>query len=240
MEKIPAFISIGFILTTALTIYFFYRAANYSKTVLWIIGSWLVIQAVIVLTGFYTETKTVPPRFIVAILPPLAAIGIMFSLRKGRSFIQSLDLKWLTILHVVRIPVELVLFGLFVYKLVPVEMTFEGLNADILSGLTAPFIYYLVFHRKRKSNKFFLAWNIVCLGLLVNIVTIAILSAPLAFQQMAFEQPNVGVFLFPFIWLPAIIVPLVLISHLVCIYRLIVKQNEVNKGTAVERIKYAA
>ena len=239
MEKIPALISIGFILTTALTIYFFYRAANYSRTILWIIGSWLVLQAAIVFTGFYTETRTVPPRFIVAILPPLAAIAIMFSSRKGRSFIQSLDLKWLTILHVVRIPVELVLFGLFVYKLVPVEMTFEGLNADILSGLTAPVIYYLLFYRKRKVRKFFLAWNIFCLVLLINIVTIAILSAPLPFQQIGFDQPNVGVFLFPFIWLPALIVPLVLFSHLVCIYQL-VRQKKLNKGTAVANLKYAA
>jgi uncharacterized membrane protein YozB (DUF420 family) len=239
MEKIPALISIGFILTTALTIYFFSRAANHSKKVLWIIGSWLVFQAALALTGFYTETRTVPPRFIVAILPPLAAIAIMFSFKKGRSFIQSLDLKWLTILHVVRIPVELVLFGLFVYKLVPVQMTFEGLNADILSGLTAPVIYYLLFYRKRKFHQFFLVWNILCLVLLINIVTIAILSAPLPFQQMGFDQPNVGVFLFPFIWLPSIIVPLVLFSHLVCIYRL-VRKKKLSKGTAVENIKYAA
>jgi hypothetical protein len=73
----------------------------------------------------------------------------------------------------------------------------------------------------------------------VNIVTIAILSAPLPFQQMGFDQPNVGVFLFPFIWLPALIVPLVLFSHLVCIYQL-VRQKELNNRTAMERIKYAA
>jgi hypothetical protein len=49
---------------------------------------------------------------------------------------------------------------------------------------------------------------------LANIVIIAILSAPTPMQKFGFEQPNVGVVYFPFIWLPTIIVPIVLFAHL--------------------------
>jgi len=63
-------------------------------------------------------------------------------------------------------------------------------------------------------------WNVICLGLLFNIVINAILSAPTIFQAQAFDQPNIGVFYFPFVWLPCFIVPAVLFSHLVCLKKL--------------------
>ncbi|HVF96549.1 MAG TPA: hypothetical protein VM871_04480, partial [Flavisolibacter sp.] len=37
----------------------------------------------------------------------------------------------------------------------------------------------------------------------------------------AFDQPNIAVLYFPFIWLPSFIVPVVLLSHLVCIRQLL-------------------
>jgi hypothetical protein len=40
-------------------------------------------------------------------------------------------------------------------------------------------------------------------------------------QQIAFDQPNIGVMYFPFVWLPACIVPLVLLSHLASLYQLV-------------------
>jgi hypothetical protein len=61
---------------------------------------------------------------------------------------------------------------------------------------------------------------VICLGLLINIVSNAILSAPFPFQQFAFDQPNIAVLYFPFIWLPCCVVPLVLLSHLAAIRQL--------------------
>jgi hypothetical protein len=49
----------------------------------------------------------------------------------------------------------------------------------------------------------------------------AILSAPGLFQTRAFDQPNVGVLYFPFVWLPGFIVPAVLLSHLVVLTKLL-------------------
>jgi ABC-type antimicrobial peptide transport system permease subunit len=91
---------------------------------------------------------------------------------------------------------------------------------DILSGLTAPLILWLGF-RKGKTNRIILiVWNILALGLLINIVTTAILSLPFPIQQIAFEQPNRAVLYFPFIWLPTVVVPLVLFSHLISLWQL--------------------
>jgi hypothetical protein len=214
MENLPSYISIVFGLTTILTTLIFYKAAGNSKPVLLVILIWLAVQALIASSGFYTVTDTTPPRFLLLVLPPLLGITGLFMSPKGRKFIDGLDLKSLTILHTIRIPVELVLFYLFTYKAVPELMTFEGRNFDILSGITAPVIFYFAFIRKQFDRKVLLIWNVICLGLLVNIVSNAILSAPFPFQQFAFDQPNIAVLYFPFIWLPCCVVPLVLLSHL--------------------------
>ncbi len=227
MEQIPNYLNIFFGLTTLFTIGIFYWAANQSKFTLIILLSWLILQFIIGITGFYTITEGFPPRFLLLILPPFIFIIGLFSTTKGLLFVDRLNIRTLTMLHVVRIPVEFVLYGLYVYKTVPELMTFEGRNYDIISGLTAPIIYYLGFVKKQLNTKILLIWNFICLGLLFNIVVHAVLSAPFPFQLFAFEQPNIAVLYVPFNWLPSCIVPLVFLSHLASI-RLLFN----NKGNA--------
>jgi hypothetical protein len=103
----------------------------------------------------------------------------------------------------------------------PQLMTIEGRNFDILSGVSAPFVYYFAFVKNKLGPKILTAWNFVCLTILVFTVINAVLSVPTLFQQFAFDQPSVAVLYFPFIWLPGIIVPLIYFSHLVCIRKLL-------------------
>lgn len=226
MVNVPVYVGIIFGCTTLLTTFLFYNAAGNSRITLLVIFLWLALQAVISFSGFYTLTTVMPPRFLLLVLPPLLTILLLFLTPRGRKYLDGLNLKFLTIIHVIRIPVELVLFVLFVHRAVPQLMTFEGWNFDILSGLTAPVFYYLYFVRKKISRNVMLAWHMVCLGLLINIVVIAVMSAPFPFQQLAFNQPNIAVLYFPFVWLPCCVVPLVLLSHLASIRKLIRKNNK--------------
>jgi len=136
-------------------------------------------------------------------------------------------LKTLTLMHSIRIPVEITLFFVYSAGLIPVLMTFEGNNFDIISGLTAPIMFYLVFILKKLNRLALLIWNLLCMGLLINVLGIAILSAQTPFQKLAFDQPNIGVTFFPFIWLPCVVVPIVLIGHLSAIRQLL-KINRIN------------
>ena len=221
MENIPAFIQVAFVAITLLTCVFYYLASGRQHFFVYLAVLWLLLQGYVASTGFYTVTDTLPPRFVLLIGPPLFLIAALFILKNGRVYIDSLDAKYLTLLHVVRVPVELVLFCLFTYKTIPQIMTFEGSNLDILSGITAIPVYYFGYVKKKLSRTVLILWNIICLGLLINIVSIAVLSAPFPFQQLAFEQPNVAVLYFPFIWLPCCVVPLVLFSHLAVIRQLL-------------------
>lgn len=215
MEDVPLFIPLIFGATTLMTLFLFYKGAHKDKTTLLVLAVWWIVQTVLGLLGFYTVLDTTPPRFLLLILPPLLLIALLFATPKGRTYIDGLDSKTLTLLHTIRIPVELVLFWLFLEGTLPELMTFEGRNFDILAGLSAPLVYYFGFVKKKLSPAIMILWNLIALGLLINIVVNAILSAPLPFQQFAFDQPNIAVLHFPYNWLPACVVPLVLFSHLV-------------------------
>lgn len=221
LDTVPAYVSLAFLATTLLTIWLFFRATNHSKQTLILLVSWAILQSIAALNGLYLDTSAIPPRILLSILPVFIFIGILFNSQKGKAFIDSLSIEKLTLLHIIRVPVEIVLYWLFLHKAIPELMTFEGRNFDILAGITAPIIYYFVFVNKTLSHKILLGWNIVCLLLLINIVVNALLASPVPFQQFAFEQPNIAILYFPYNLLPSVVVPLVLFSHLVVIRRLL-------------------
>lgn len=229
--KIPLYISIVFIITTLLTLFLFYRIISYSteantkknsNKILLILIIWLIIQAVLSVLGIYnTNTHLIPPKILLfGVLPIIITMVLLFSTKFGKQFIDGLPLKEIIYLNSVRIPVELVLYWLFLCKAVPQIMTFEGNNFDILAGITAPIIAYYGFTKNRISKKIILVWNFISLALLLNIIVIALLSAPSPFQKISFEQPNIAILNFPFSWLPSFIVPIVLLGHLIAIRKL--------------------
>ena len=226
LEQVPAYVGILFMITTLITILIFVAAANNSKTILFLLLAWIGLQSIPALYLFYTYTYSVPPRFILLIAPPFLLILLLFLIPSGKKFIDNLSTETLTWLHTVRIPVEIGLWFLFINGVVSELMTFEGRNFDILAGITAPIIAILSFRKKIIGKTGLLIWNFICLGLVLNIVTIAIFSVPTPFQQWGFEQPNIAVMYFPFIWLPCCVVPLVIFSHLAAIRQLLL--NKIN------------
>jgi hypothetical protein len=231
IENLPGYVSILFILTTFLTVGIFLHAVKRgdfnsaaAKILSFLLPFWLIFQAGLAFTGFYLKTDSLPPRLpFFAILPALLLIIALFIFAR-KDFIQRLPLKILTILHVIRIPVEMVLLWLFQAGQIPQLMTFEGRNFDILSGFTAHLIYWLAF-RGDTNRLLLIIWNFMALGLLINIVANAFLSFPFSFQQFAFDQPNRAVLYFPFVWLPSVIVPVVLFCHLASLWQLFSKDS---------------
>ena len=222
MENVPVYISLFFVLTTIFAADMLFKAANYNRLLIIITLIWLILQAFISISGFYTVTSGTPPRFALLLMPPVIFVVILFFSNTGRQTIDIFNLKTLTLLQTVRIPVELTLYWLYLHKAVPQVMTFEGRNFDILCGLTVPLIYYFGYINNRLGKRIILAWNIVCLLLLANIIVLALLSGPFVFQMFGFGQPNIALFYFPFIWLPCFIVPAVLFAHLAAIRKILI------------------
>ena len=237
IPNLPLFVSIFFGLAAIVTLVLFYLAVKKSKNsstqnkaVYVLLGMilWLIVQAILTLKNVYsTNTDVFPPKIILlGVLPAAIIILGLFVTAAGRKFIDGLPLQLLTYLNVVRIPVELTLFWLFLNRAVPELMTFEGHNFDILAGISAPFVAYFGFTKKVLSQNLILIWNFVCLALLINIVVLALLSAQTPIQQFGFDQPNVAIVFFPFSWLPTFIVPVVLFGHLASIRQLLKQKFE--------------
>jgi hypothetical protein len=219
MSHLPLPIIVFFLLTALLALLAFGKAVRGSKTA--VVGSivWMCVQSAVALSGFYLVTNALPPHLLLAIAPPLLVIAGLFSTAAGRRFLDGMDLKWCVLLHSVRILVELNLYWLFLYRQVPALMTFEAGNLDILAGLTAPLIWW-AFSRGHIGRRGLLLWNSICLLSVLNAFARAMLSAPFRFQRFAFDQPTIAILSFPFILLPAFIVPAALLCHLVVFRKL--------------------
>jgi len=227
MEGLPAYVSPFFIATTFLTVGFLFYAVKQAgtdslpaKLLLFLIAFWLVFQASLALGGFFQVASAMPPRIFAYAAFPALLTAILFVVFFPRTLIDRLPLRTLTLLHVIRVPVEITLLWLFRSGQIPQAMTFEGRNLDILSGLSAPLIYFLAFRKRSPNRPLLIVWNIVALLLLANIVMIAVLTFPSPLQAMALDQPNRAVMYFPFNWLPAVVVPIVFFSHIASLRKL--------------------
>ncbi len=211
----------AFVIITITTALLFYLASHKNKKALTVIMIYMLAQGLLSYFGFYNTHPVNPLKIPVVIAPSFVLLFYILLSSRGKKFIETLNLKTLTLLHTIRIPVELVLFLLYTQKAIPEIMTFAGRNFDILAGITAPMVYYLAFVKNKIGPKALLVWNVISLGLLINIIIHAVLSMELPIQQFGFDQPNKAILTFPYNWLATIVVPIVFFSHCATIQRLL-------------------
>lgn len=201
-------LSFSFILLSLLSLILFYFGTGKDKRLFSFFAIWQLIIGSVALTGFFEKHPLSLPAVMFGTI-----VLTIYILRKIKY--QKPSISLLLSIHILRIPVELILFILFLNGKIPKLMTFEGWNFDIISGITALILLlYVLFSRKSIPKIVLQLWNFMGLILLFTIVTLAILSAPLPIQQFAFDQPNIAVLSFPYCHLATCVVPIVLMSHI--------------------------
>ncbi|MHA5244629.1 hypothetical protein, partial [Escherichia coli] len=130
------------------------------------------------LSGLLSDFAAMPPRMLLIVLPPLVFFLVLLRARQFNGLTEQFNIFWLVYAQSFRILMEFILWLLYRYNVIPVQMTFEGRNFDILIGITAPFIAYYCFVKKTWPLKVALIWNFAGIALLLNIVSIALLSTP--------------------------------------------------------------
>jgi hypothetical protein len=189
--------------------------------------AWGIFVTVCSLSGIMSDFSKFPFNFMPIIAIPLIATIIILTSKKLSEILQQIPVANLIRLQSFRFFVELLLWSLFTINLVPVQMTFEGRNFDILAGITAPFIAWLAANQKI-SRTALIFWNLICLGLLINIVGIAILSTPSPWRIFMNEPANTIVTVFPVSLLPGFLVPLAYVLHLFSLKQLFLKSEPAN------------
>lgn len=228
MDDIPLHVKIIFIGCIIAAFSFLYFAvkqtgkkSNLPTIFLTLLCIWLFFISLVTFQDYFLDFDSRPPRLILFVLINFVVITLLFLIRRSRNFIGRMPITTLTHIHIIRVPIEMVLWWLFLGGVVPEAITFEGVNYDILTGITAPFAAIFLVGLRSKSKFAAIVWNIATIGLLVNVVIRAILATPYFYDPKLFEQPNIAVFYFPFIYLPLFVVPTVLFAHLASLYQLI-------------------
>lgn len=115
------------------------------------------------------------------------------------------------------------MMALYYDYVIPEQMTFEGMNYDILIGFTAPFIAYFCFISKTLQRWAAVVWNLTGIALISNKLTIATLSAPYSFRYFMNEPSNLIGTVFPFSLLSTFLFPVIIILHLLSLKQVLFK-----------------
>ncbi|MGE3274450.1 MAG: hypothetical protein AB7O67_05025 [Vicinamibacterales bacterium] len=184
--------------------------------------AWMAVTWVAAESGWLGDFDRTPPPFMF-LAAAVVVIGIALAMSPvGDRLARGLPLWALVGVQGFRVPLELLMHRAYVEGLMPPQMSYEGLNFDIITGATA-LLMAAALATVRVPRWLVAAWNVIGLLLLVNIVVIAVLSTP-RFHAFGPDRLNVWVTLAPFVWLPAVMVTAAWSGHLI-IFRALVTQR---------------
>lgn len=194
----------------------------YGTTVLLLL--WAVLLCAMAYNGFFSDFNKLPPRPALALFFPLPFILFFAFSNKGMQLLEKIPGHWLIYIQSFRVPVELLLWNAFLENKLPVQMTFGGGNVDIITGILALPAGYLLMRQKKWAKLTGIAFNIIGILLLLNILVIAVLSMPTPFRYFMNEPSNTLVAQFPYILLPGILVPIAYSFHTFSLRKLLMKK----------------
>lgn len=140
--------------------------------------AWAALLTVLSYNGFFADFSKLPPRPALAILVPLPFV-LWFAFSTIRTkLLQKVPPQWLVLMQSFRIAVEVLIWFAFLAGKLPVQMSFEGRNYDVLTGILALPAAYLLLIKKPYWRVIVVAFNVTGILLLLNILAVALLSMP--------------------------------------------------------------
>jgi len=159
-----------------------------------------------------------PPPFMV-MMAVLFVVTMAAALRgAGTRTAAATSFAVLIGIQAFRLPLELVMHEAARQGIMPVQMSYSGWNFDIVTGALAIPIA-IAAAAGRAPRWLILGWNLLGLLLLLNVVTIAIVSTPLV-AAFGAAHLNTWVADAPYVWLPGVLVPAALFGHVVMLGKL--------------------
>ena len=234
MEDVPGYVAGTFIAIVIALLGFIYYAVSYatpgkknitSSLVITILVAWIFTICVLVFDGFYTNLSGIP-RIPIAAGIAFSSILFVFIIPRSRAVIAKMPITTLHYIHIVRIPLQMVLWWLAISKAMPMDVTFEGSNLDIISGISAPFAAVFLVGSRTQNRIGAIFWNLMSVALLFLFVRMAIGYTPYFYTPSLTDVANLAVFFFPYILLPTFIIPVLVFSHLVSLLQLFLKTDQ--------------
>lgn len=218
-------VAIGFyvwpIVALLMLIYLLKNGLNPQKTIrsyLIICIFWLGYLMIIEQSGVL-ENFGFPPRIpLLIVVPILIIILVLTGSGAFQPILKQTSLHLPVFLQSFRIVVELLIYGAFLEGIFPQRATFEGLNYDILVGISAPIIGFLIL-RKRIGLGGLLLWNIA--AILILSLTVYSFIYSYYFTDYLLKNESIEFVEFPYLLLASILLPVAVFLHVFSIRQII-------------------
>lgn len=200
------------------------KAVTRQRSDLWlglgVLMSFPVVGAALGSSGALSDFSRFPPPALFMLLGITAAcLAIVLSSVGGRIAVAT-PLRFLVGMQAFRFLPEILLDLAYRDGLAPIQMTWHGRNFDVLSAI---FALVLLIVWPRLAHPRLWAWlhSVVAIGLLLNILAVAVLSMPTPFRVFTNEPANTFVTTFPYIGLPMVHVATAIVLHGLTLRRLL-------------------
>jgi nitrate reductase gamma subunit len=188
---------------------------------------WLGLWAAASLSGLLSRWELRPPPLVLAV-PAIAGVSIWIARSETGRRLSELPVEFLIGFHAFRFPLELCMVRAAREGVMPPQMSMAGYNPDVLTGILALglLIVGVVLRRRQQAlpRWIVMGFNLVGTALLLNVLVIAIASTPL-FAAFGPERVNTWVTHMPYVYLPAVMVLLAVLGHLL-LYRRLFESRE--------------
>jgi len=197
------------------------KNGKWTKATAFLVLGWMV------LTGLLTQWPAfrsfeLPPPFLLTVAGANLVVTLLVFSSFGTRTLAATSLAGLVLFQGFRFPLELLMHRAYTEGLMPIQMSYDGRNLDILTGIFGLILGALLYWRPLPKVLVWI-WNLAGFGLLLNVVGVAILSTPVPFRLFHNDPPNIWILDVPFVWLPMVMVPAALFGHLAIARKLLGK-----------------
>lgn len=190
-------------------------AALSAAMIAWFVVAWWLSRR-----EFFVVAGNELPRIQYALLVPIiAGSWWILSSPRLRAVVTAVPQSWLVGVQVYRALGAMFLL-LWARGQMPGEFAIPAGTGDVIVGVTAPFVAWLNARGAPAAASVTRIWNVFGILDLVVAVTTGFLTSPSPLQTLAFEQPNLLIIAYPLVMVPAFLVPLSIILHILSLWKL--------------------
>jgi len=183
-----------------------------------LLGIWFLAITAAAVAGAWLDPSV--PRAVGYLVPALALSLVIWRAGWLQAAVQALSPASIPWLQTLRIGGGLTLFAAWASGVAPWGWVLSAGTGDILVGLGAAAVAALLGTGLAWSRTAAIAWNVFGLVDMAHTMVRGLLSAPGPQQRIFETPPNLVPAVFPFIYLPAFIVPLTILLHILSLQQL--------------------
>jgi hypothetical protein len=183
------------------------------------IAIWMTMTWQVASSGLLADFERRPAPILLLLVTVLTVSLLVAYTSYGTRFVTGLPLWILVAGQAFRFPLELLMHRAAEEGVMPPQMTYTGLNFDILTGLTALPVAWWLARGHQHARTVAMIWNVLGSLLLLNVLVVAMLSTPV-FAAFGEHRLNTWVAHPPYVWLPTMFVVCAMVGHLVIFRKL--------------------